>query len=442
MGLVLWALVWCAISDAIAQDKKNVAVELSATGITVGQMVPNLQIENLHNYFDGGGKAVSSVNLSDFKGKLVILDFWATWCAPCVGMIPVMDSLQDRFSGRVQFISVTDQSDAVVSPFLAKLNKGKKGTIPYVTADRLLASAFPHRYLPHYVWIGPDGRVAAITGHEEVNAGNIEKMLRGGAELQQKTDLFIAYDKGKPLLIDGNGGAGSNLIYHSVFTGYGQGLKSLSWLNPEIGKATFLNLDLSNMFATAYSEKIILGRHRMVFMGAETDDFRFQPKKHDPKGYEQQYERCYELVVPKEDWGRLRQLVIRDLEGHFPFAQVDTLTMETMCTVLVSTGDNSMLRAKGKERKLQNGMAGFSMECMPLIALTSRLDAFYMQGNPYPVVDGSGITFPVDMNLDCNTASVAEVNRELEKYNLKLEDKLFRTLMIVFRKKKADTFKL
>lgn len=433
--LLLWAVLAGVPVAVMAQEEKNVAVNLSATGITVGEKVPYLEIGNLHNYYNVSGDPVRSLNLRDLRGKLVILDFWATWCSPCVGMMPLMDSLQRGFAGRVQFVSVSSQPDSVVTPFLLKLRKGKKSVLPYATSDVLLRKAFPHRLLPHYVWIDGEGRVVAITSHGEVNAVNIEKVLSGGNGLNQKADQVIAYDRNKPLLIGQNGGQGDNMVYHSLFTRYGEGLKTLSWVNPELSRGTLLNLDISNMYAAVYSDQIWIGRHRMVFVGKETDDFRYQANVHDAKSYKREHNWCYELIVPREKKGMLRQLMIRDLDFHFPYADVDTVTMETMCTVLVSTGDNGMLRAKGKERKLEIGQTGFSMQAMPVIGLTSRLDAVYMQGNPYPVVDGSGINFPVDIKLDCNISSTVEVNAELARYNLKLVDKPFKTLMLVFRKK-------
>ena len=65
-------------------------------GITVGQAVPGTFW--LQTY----GTDKSDKSLSAFKGKLLILDFWATWCAPCIAMNPKMEALQEQFSGQIQ----------------------------------------------------------------------------------------------------------------------------------------------------------------------------------------------------------------------------------------------------------------------------------------------------------------------------------------------------
>lgn len=116
--------------------------------LQVGDTVPDVR-----NYKS------KSASLSDFKDKLLILDFWATWCSPCVYMIPRMDSLQKQFEGKVQFLAVTAESEKTVAAFRAKYEKrkGKRIAHPEVVSDTVLRTLFNHTALPHYVWIDPRG---------------------------------------------------------------------------------------------------------------------------------------------------------------------------------------------------------------------------------------------------------------------------------------------
>jgi thiol-disulfide isomerase/thioredoxin len=64
------------------------------------------------------GPAFSS---HQWRGSLVIVNFWATWCAPCVAEMPALGSVGNRFAPHIQVVGVSIDSDEVdLSPFLAK----------------------------------------------------------------------------------------------------------------------------------------------------------------------------------------------------------------------------------------------------------------------------------------------------------------------------------
>jgi len=71
---------------------------------------------------DFDGKRVTGEQL---KGNILVLDFWATWCGPCIKEIPALNQLQEKYAGKgVKVIAVTMASGSVeeVKPFVAKRN--------------------------------------------------------------------------------------------------------------------------------------------------------------------------------------------------------------------------------------------------------------------------------------------------------------------------------
>jgi thiol-disulfide isomerase/thioredoxin len=77
-----------------------------------GTAAPDFAFEN---------PAGKTVTLADYRGKPVLLNLWATWCAPCIKEMPALDTLAAREAGRLQVIALSqDLEPAKVAPFWAK----------------------------------------------------------------------------------------------------------------------------------------------------------------------------------------------------------------------------------------------------------------------------------------------------------------------------------
>ena len=100
-----------------------------------------------------------SISLSQFQGKIVILNFWASWCEPCVTEFPSMVKLINHFSGDVVMLAVSnDSSQEEISSFLNSFGQEVKS--PHLTIlwdkDRKVANQYQVHRLPETFILGKD----------------------------------------------------------------------------------------------------------------------------------------------------------------------------------------------------------------------------------------------------------------------------------------------
>ncbi len=102
-----------------------------------------------------------TMKLSDLKGHPVIVDFWATWCAPCRKQIPELNAIYKRYQSRglkvigVACDTVMGDGAKVVGPFIKEM----KISYPILLADTALVDRLDLEYIPITLFVGRDGRV-------------------------------------------------------------------------------------------------------------------------------------------------------------------------------------------------------------------------------------------------------------------------------------------
>jgi cytochrome c biogenesis protein CcmG/thiol:disulfide interchange protein DsbE len=91
----------------------------------------------------------------DIKGKFILIDFWATWCGPCIRAIPELNAFHEKFKDDLVVIGISDESKE-------KINNFKKVKIDYYSAidtNETLKNIYEVQGIPHCVLIDPNGIV-------------------------------------------------------------------------------------------------------------------------------------------------------------------------------------------------------------------------------------------------------------------------------------------
>ena len=105
-----------------------------------------------------GVNAQGDVKLSDFKGRVVYLDFWATWCPPCRKSFPWMNSLQERYKDQgLSIVAVgVDRKRELIEEFLKQMEPG----FTVVQDDKgVIAKAYKLRGMPTSYLIDRNGNI-------------------------------------------------------------------------------------------------------------------------------------------------------------------------------------------------------------------------------------------------------------------------------------------
>jgi cytochrome c biogenesis protein CcmG, thiol:disulfide interchange protein DsbE len=142
-----------------------------------GQPAPDFTLRVL-----SGGEPNSRLALSDQRGQTVILDFWASWCAPCREQAPILERFANQHKD--DKVTVIGVNTADAEPPALDFIRAAGITYPTVFDEQgLVARAFHAEELPTLVVIDPQGKVIA-TAARVVREGQLEEWVQQAASAQ------------------------------------------------------------------------------------------------------------------------------------------------------------------------------------------------------------------------------------------------------------------
>ena len=126
------------------------------------------------------------ISLDDMGGKVVLLDFWATWCGPCRESLPEIQRIAKKFADQ-PLVVISISSDKDVSAWKTFIQKNDMTWPQYRDADGALSRTYGVNAIPHYFSIDADGVLQNVqVGSGADVEGEVRKLLNKAHDAEKK----------------------------------------------------------------------------------------------------------------------------------------------------------------------------------------------------------------------------------------------------------------
>ncbi|MFC3561147.1 hypothetical protein [Pedobacter jamesrossensis] len=404
LTILVLVLMFSLISGVNGQESYS-----NIQPLRIGEKVPENFWKIKHTFF-GQGK-ITIHDLSIYRGKLLVLNFWATWCGSCVAHMPDNEKISTELNGIFYLVPITREPYTKISNFFSNNDHVKNIKLPTIVSDVALKDFFPHQILPHYIWISKEGEVLASSEHEMFTRDNIRKLANGR---EVSLDEKIDQDMDKPLYlskeIQGNVEVRQSTI---LIKGRIKGLPTIKKIRTKENKTTgvlYANQPLLRIYADL-GKGLISGFNRKRIIIAHDN---LTPLQSDNGEFgDEEYYSFDVNQTPFTDSILLEQL---NLSSGF-LGRIEN--RKVACMILSKVGPIQKLASLGGERV--NGLFEKDSSCIrngTIKAMVARMNDIDI---PLPVViDETGISERIDISLKSDPSDLNGLNRELKDYGLAL----------------------
>jgi len=366
---------------------------VNETEAQIGFKVPNITFKQLLNDTE------TESNLYDYTEDVIILDFWATWCGPCITSFPKMSALQDEFGKQLKIIAVTDESPERIEIFLK--NKPQQFTVA-IDNDKSINSYFTHIYIPHYVVLDRNRVVKAIVDSDFITKENITKLIAGEDVTFREKKENITFDPNKPL-----GTIDKPIIYQSTLLPYNPDLQGMSSLGSQTSNRLFMfNTTFTSMLQRAYQYSYNRTKENLKY----PEKYTFTPVN--------RY--SYEMIYPDHLYEQRLELmkneikILSGLSATIESQLTDVYVLQKIPNTKISIPISS--KQPDPNAFVRYG-EGITLQGDPM----ERLRDYYEEVIQLPVVDETGYNNVYDITVKWYEESPEQGFAELTKYGLELK---------------------
>jgi thiol-disulfide isomerase/thioredoxin len=377
-----------------------------------------------------------TIYLSEDKNKLILLDFWSTWCSACLINLPKIAALQQKFGNKIKILPVSSQDKAALDKFFSSNNGKKYNNMLSTYDDKKLHELFPHVGVPFIIWI-KDGKLFNTTDAEQLTEKTINEVLNGDKSTLQ---TIIQMDRARPLMLSEDYDRQRNvqLLNYSFFAkgqipDIGAGGTYRKTAFGKIHGRQFTNLPLWDMYyAIGYElfkqqDKTSFTEKRMVIEVNQPEQLMPIEKADGSNDGTNLYN--YEFIIPEQKSDSLYNYMLEDLNRYSGY----TVTLEkrpVKCFVLVRTSTKDKLATKGGEKRSTFPRNPSILRNVPLKNMVNMLNGEIPIKELF--IDETKYTGNVDLEVS-GVTDIATLRKELQKYNLDLIPEERQVLMMIIK---------
>ena len=136
----------------------------------------------------------------NLDNKFVLIDFWATWCGPCIQSFPHLNSLADKYQGKIVFLAISDEKESTVRTFLQQSKMADSSAFKNVYFGLDTRSeiniGYGIKYIPTYFLISPDNIIISTGNSAALNESYLDSIISnyGANTVSRRTKISIRPD--------------------------------------------------------------------------------------------------------------------------------------------------------------------------------------------------------------------------------------------------------
>ncbi|MEC3881951.1 TlpA disulfide reductase family protein [Parapedobacter sp. 10938] len=272
----------------------------------MGNLIPDELWDTPLTLWNAANDRTETITLNDYRGKVIILDFWATWCKSCIANMPRMHQLQDQFEGDVVVLPVTYENPNIVSAFLERTADtgmvALRQSFQSIVADSVIKRTFPNPdgSIPYFAIVANTGVFTGLTIPPQMN----ERLLTRLVNNEETAIPPLQSAPETPLLERSPRYAANRLnkpFYYSMLSGYMEGFTypvghTVDSMNRRV-RFYSINQPILRLYSLALSSRFPSEPNRRIMLVDSAKQYEYHHLRN--AGYaERKHSYSFEVILP------------------------------------------------------------------------------------------------------------------------------------------------